>query len=112
MDLKTFFRNIEIAAKLARAVNNPVRRKMIRYLSNHPGTQVSKLARRFKLPSSATSLHLAILRKAGLVQAQRQGRTNNYSVVEKRLKKLETVSGKMADGWQPFYKRAAFTSVK
>jgi DNA-binding transcriptional ArsR family regulator len=59
------------------ALANPVRRRLLELLAEAPHT-AGALARSFELSRPAVSEHLAVLRRAGLVQEQAVGRERHY----------------------------------
>ena len=60
-----------------RALANPTRRALLRLVRDEP-TPVGELADRLGLSQPAASQHLAVLRDAGLVRAERAGRSRLY----------------------------------
>lgn len=77
------------AAKVTRAINHKLRMKLLEYLIDHPGTNVTKLYVHFRLEQSVASQHLAILRKEGLVTTDREGKEIRYSVNQDKLNEVE-----------------------
>ena len=78
------------AALIFRAVNNKVRLQILNLLVANKRMMVSSLYENLRLEQSATSQHLAILRKAGFVNTEREGRCIYYSINYERLKELHT----------------------
>lgn len=76
------------AAQLYRAVNNSVRRQIIAFIDKERKTAVTPLYKKLKMEQSVASQHLAILRKAGVVHAEREGQQVFYSVNYDRLEEL------------------------
>ena len=62
-----------------RALSDRTRREILRLLSARPHT-VGALVERFDLSQPAISRHLAVLRQAGLVLAERQGQNVVYTL--------------------------------
>lgn len=73
------------AATVLRAVNHNLRQDMLKLLHAHGRLSVSELYHRMNLEQSVASQHLAILRKAGFVDTQRDGKFIYYSVNHDRL---------------------------
>lgn len=73
------------AALLLKAGNHELRQKMLVFLHEKGKASVSVLYKQFHLEQSVASQHLAILRKAGFVTTQREGRHIYYSVNYDRL---------------------------
>lgn len=70
-----------------RALSDRTRREILRLLSARPHT-VGALVERFHLSQPAMSRHLAVLRQAGLVLADRQGQNVVYSLDRPALRDL------------------------
>jgi DNA-binding transcriptional ArsR family regulator len=62
-----------------KALSDPTRREILRLLSSRPRT-VNEIVERFELSQPAISRHLAALRQAGLVSAERAGQNVVYSL--------------------------------
>jgi DNA-binding transcriptional ArsR family regulator len=81
------------------AIANPVRRSLLDALA--AGAQpVNKLARRYKVSRPAISQHLRILVDAGLVEGQREGRTNTYVLRPDGLVHVQHWLDKHEELWQ------------
>ncbi|MCW5906635.1 MAG: helix-turn-helix transcriptional regulator [Chitinophagales bacterium] len=75
-----------------RAVNHPVRHKIIDLLERSQKLIVTDLQKRLNVEQSIVSQHLAILRKAGLLQTERNGKFIFYSVNRQRLLDVKTMA--------------------
>jgi ArsR family transcriptional regulator, arsenate/arsenite/antimonite-responsive transcriptional repressor len=62
-----------------RALGDPTRREILRALREGDLT-AGEIASRFPITAASISHHLSVLKEAGLVQAQREGRTIVYSL--------------------------------
>lgn len=62
-----------------RALSDPTRREILRALRSGDLT-AGDIASRFPITAASISHHLNVLREAGLVQSQREGRTIVYSL--------------------------------
>jgi DNA-binding transcriptional ArsR family regulator len=80
------------AALNYRAVNNKMRQQILRLIHKNSRMTVTPIYKAIKLEQSATSQHLAILRRAGLVHSERDGKFIFYSVNYQRLKLLHEVA--------------------
>ena len=78
-------------ALVIRAVNHPLRQKMLRLIHDKEYITVTDLYKTLKEEQSVTSQHLGILRKAGFVQTKRDGRSIFYSVNYDRLQELQSL---------------------
>jgi DNA-binding transcriptional ArsR family regulator len=70
------------------AAAEPNRRRILQLLAARPLT-VNEIAAQFTVTRSAISQHLLVLAEAGLVEAEKVGRTRVYRVVPAGLKKLQ-----------------------
>lgn len=73
------------AALILRAVNHKLRQQMLKLLHQHGKMTVTEIYVKLRLEQSVASQHLAILRKAGFVDTQRDGKFIFYSVNHDRL---------------------------
>lgn len=62
-----------------RALADPTRREILRRLRERDMT-AGEIGGLFPITAASTSHHLSVLKEAGLVQAQREGRTIVYSL--------------------------------
>src|SRR5512140_2894726 len=62
-----------------RALADPTRREILRALQRGPLT-AGEIGARFPLTGASVSHHLAVLKEAGLVQAERDGRNIVYTL--------------------------------
>lgn len=77
------------AALMLRAVNHKLRQQILALINKSGEITVSEIYAKLKLEQSVTSSHLAILRKAGLVNTKRNGQSISYSVNYSRLSQVE-----------------------
>ena len=95
-ELPIQFFYLKKASLLYRAVNNKIRLQIMQYLHDHSKLTVTALYGRLRLDQSATSQHLAVLRKAGLVNTERDGKCIYYSVNHNRLKELHEAAERLS----------------
>ncbi len=62
-----------------RALADPTRREILRVLRGGPLT-AGEIGSRFPMTAASVSHHLAVLKEAGLVQAERDGRNIVYTL--------------------------------
>jgi DNA-binding transcriptional ArsR family regulator len=91
-ELQIEFFNLKKAALVFRAVNNKVRLQMLQHLHENSKMTVTALYVKLRLDQSATSQHLAVLRKAGFVNTERDGKCIYYSINYNRLEELKLCS--------------------
>ncbi|MGB8193010.1 MAG: metalloregulator ArsR/SmtB family transcription factor [Chitinophagaceae bacterium] len=77
--------NIKKAAVILRAVNHKLRQQILRLLDENTRLTVTEVYIRLRLEQSVASQHLAILRRAGFVKTERDGKFIYYMVNTERL---------------------------
>ncbi len=87
-ELRIDFLNIKKAALILRALNHKLRQQMIQLLDEKQKMTVTELYVQLRLEQSVASQHLAILRRAGMVNTTREGKFIYYSVNHKRLAEI------------------------
>lgn len=80
-------REIRRVHALTRALKHPLRMKMLEVIQENRLT-VTELYIRLRLDQSICSQHLAILRKAGIVKTERDGKLIYYSLNEARVRDI------------------------
>jgi DNA-binding transcriptional ArsR family regulator len=83
------------AALIFRAVNNKVRLQILQHLHENSKMTVTALYIKLRLDQSATSQHLAVLRKAGFVNTERDGKCIYYTINHQRLEELKQFAEKL-----------------
>jgi DNA-binding transcriptional ArsR family regulator len=75
-------------ALVFRAVNNGLRQQILQLIHKKKTIIVKDIYTKLRIEQAVASQHLAILRKAGLVLTQRDGKFIHYSIHYKRLEEL------------------------
>lgn len=83
LDLKS----LEEAAECLRTIAHPHRLRMIQMLLSGDYT-VGDLADACEIPSHMASEHLRLMKRCGLLEAERDGRKTYYSVAEPHLESM------------------------
>ena len=82
--------------KVFKALSDPTRRRVLQLLRQRP-MMAGELADHFTVSKPTMSAHFAVLREAGLVEADKQGKTITYrlkmSVLEEALMGFTQVFG-------------------
>ncbi len=78
---------LESSSELLRALAHPLRMKILEFIDQNEMINVNKIYNTLKLEQSITSQHLRILRMAGLVETQRDGKFIHYSVAYDKIAK-------------------------
>src|SRR5215208_5581230 len=88
-ELKIEVNDLKNAALILRAINHPLRQKFLHFIHKNRKISVSEIYSKLRIEQSVTSQHLALLRKAGFVNANRDGQNIFYTVNNERLKEVE-----------------------
>jgi DNA-binding transcriptional ArsR family regulator len=86
--LKVDLLNVKKAALILRAVNHKLRQQILKLIDEQGKITVTEIYVKLRLEQSVASQHLAILRKAGFVKTERDGKFIYYSVNSSRLEEL------------------------
>ncbi len=73
------------ASDTLRALAHPLRLKILEFIDQHQTINVNKIYNTMKLEQSITSQHLRILRIAGIVQTNREGKFIHYSIAYDKI---------------------------
>jgi DNA-binding transcriptional ArsR family regulator len=71
-----------------RAINHKLRQQILKLIDENGKMTVTEIYVKLRLEQSVASQHLAILRKAGFVKTEREGKFIYYSVNAERLEEL------------------------
>ena len=88
-ELQIEFFYLKKASLVYRAVNNKVRLQILQHLHEQSKMTVTSLYVKLRLDQSATSQHLAVLRKTGFVTTERDGKCIYYSINYDRIEDLK-----------------------
>ena len=84
-DILLDYNELRKAVLVLRAVNHKLRQRMIDLLEENQRMTVTDLYVKLRLEQSVASQHLAILRKAGVVVTERDGKFIYYSLNKNRI---------------------------
>lgn len=76
------------AALVLRALNHKLRQQLLKLIEEEKKITVTEIYVRLRLEQSVASQHLAILRKAGIVNTERDGKFIFYTVNYKRIDEI------------------------
>ena len=85
---------IKKASLVFRAINHKLRQEMIRLIDKRGQATVTEIFVDLRLEQSVASQHLAILRRAGIVLTEREGKFMYYKL---NLDRLEMISQMVTD---------------
>ena len=74
----------ELQAEICRTLSHPVRIAMLHLLADEP-REVGRLAAALDISQPNVSKHLAVMRQAGLVEAERDGRGAVYRLTDRSV---------------------------
>src|ERR1700749_5305848 len=83
--IKVDYYNVKKAPLTLRALNHKLRQQLLKLIDEEKKITVTEIYVRLKLEQSVASQHLAILRKAGIVSTERDGKFIYYIVNHKRI---------------------------
>lgn len=85
------------AALVLRAINHKLRQRILAFIHKNGNNSVSEIYKKLRLEQSVTSQHLAVLRKAGFVNTERDGQNIYYSVNYARLEQVHKISAALIE---------------
>jgi len=85
---KIDYYNVKKAALTLRALNHKLRQQIIKLIDDEKKLTVTEIYVRLRLEQSVASQHLAILRKAGIVITERDGKFIHYTISHKRIEEI------------------------
>lgn len=80
------------AAMVLRAMNHKLRQQILKLIDDHKKITVTEIYVKLRLEQSVASQHLAILRRAGIVNTTRDGKFIFYTVNCARIVELDKYS--------------------
>ena len=89
--LKINYHNLKKAALVLRALNHKLRQQILTLVETEKKITVTEIYVRMRLEQSVASQHLAILRRAGIVNTQRDGKFIYYTVNYKRIDEITSL---------------------
>ncbi|HLK31278.1 MAG TPA: metalloregulator ArsR/SmtB family transcription factor [Puia sp.] len=95
--VKVDFVNLKKAAMILRALNHKLRQQIVKLLDDNKKLTVTEIYVQLRLEQSVASQHLAILRKAGIVTTERDGKFIYYTVSDERIAHIMKCVGNLID---------------
>jgi DNA-binding transcriptional ArsR family regulator len=89
--------NIKKASMVLRAIDHKLRQFIIQTIHTNNRITVTNLFIILRLEQSVASQHLAILRKAGVVLSQRDGKFVYYSLNYARIAEIQTLTNTLVN---------------
>lgn len=86
------------SSELLRALTHPLRLQILQFIDQQNNINVNKIYNTLNLEQSITSQHLRILRNAGIVETQRDGKFIYYSINYDRVgNTIKAINGFLAE---------------
>ncbi len=76
---------LDVSSEVLRALAHPLRMRILAFIDRHGSINVNKIYNTLQLEQSITSQHLRILRLAGLVGTEREGKYVLYHIAYNRI---------------------------
>lgn len=95
-DILLDYAELRKAVLVLRAVNHKLRQRIIDLLEDGGSMTVTDIYIKLRLEQSVASQHLAILRRAGVVKTERQGKFIYYSLDTERLAQISRLVEELA----------------
>ncbi len=86
--VKVDFVSLKKGAMILRALNHKLRQQIVKLIDEKKKITVTEIYVHLRLEQSVASQHLAILRRAGIVKTDRDGKFIYYSVDAKRVAQI------------------------
>lgn len=86
--IKLNFHTLKKAVLVLRAINHKLRQSMVELLEQSKKLTVTEIYVKLRLEQSVASQHLAILRRAGVVKTERDGKFIYYSLNKDRISEI------------------------
>ncbi len=87
-NLKVDLLNVKKASLVLRAINHKLRQQILKLIDEQGKITVTEIYVKLRLEQSVASQHLSILRKAGFVNTERDGKFIYYTVNTNRIEEL------------------------
>jgi DNA-binding transcriptional ArsR family regulator len=88
--VKIDYYNVKKAALILRALNHKLRQQLLKLIEEEKKITVTEIYMKLRLEQSVASQHLAILRKAGILETEKQGKFVYYGVNQKRITEINS----------------------
>ncbi len=86
--IKIDYNQLRKAVLVLRSVNHKLRQNIIQLLDEHKRLTVTEIYVKLRLEQSVASQHLAILRRSGVVNTERDGKFIYYALNHERIEEI------------------------
>ena len=83
------YHSMKKSSLILRSLNHNLRQQILKIIDEEKKITVTEIYVKLRLEQSVASQHLAILRKAGIVSTQRQGKFIYYILNDERINAIE-----------------------
>jgi ArsR family transcriptional regulator len=83
------YEKLQVSTELMRAMAHPLRLRILEFIDTHGVINVNKIYNNLQIEQSITSQHLRILKVAGVVNSEREGKFIHYSINYDIIHKVE-----------------------
>ena len=90
------YSTLKRAVLTLRAVNHPLRKEIMSLIEGKEKMTVTEIYIRLRIEQSVASQHLAILRKADVLNTERDGKFINYSINHTRMQEIAKLVEQLA----------------
>lgn len=87
-EVKIDFLQVKKSALILRALNHKLRQQLLKLLEENQKLTVTEIYVQLRLEQSVASQHLAILRRAGIVRTEREGKFIYYILNHTRIAEI------------------------
>ena len=91
ISVKVDFVSLKKGAMILRALNHKLRQQIVKLVEEKKRITVTEIYVHLRLEQSVASQHLAILRKAGIVLTERDGKFIYYLINHKRIDEISRI---------------------
>ena len=85
----------EKLVKMFKALGNPIRFEIMKYLLTHPGCITGDIVNFLPIAQATVSQHLKVLRDAGWIEGTVSGTATNYCLYEKNIDWFRKIVGEI-----------------
>jgi DNA-binding transcriptional ArsR family regulator len=95
-EIKLIYPELRKIVLTLRAINHDLRKSIIKLIADNEKMNVTDVYVKLRLEQSVASQHLAILRRAGIVVTERQGKYIYYSINSDRIQQISKLVDDLA----------------
>ena len=96
VDIVLDYGELRKAVLVLRAINHKLRQRILDLLEEYDSMTVTDIFVKMRMEQSVASQHLAILRRAGVLKTDRQGKYIYYSIDKDRMEQISKLIEELA----------------